>query len=138
MVEAMGDADLVLLDPDNGLEVGEASPKRVSVGELLALRTSGRALLLYQHQTRRKGGAAADFSAIADRLREAGFEDVQAIRFRPYSSRFYFVLDAFGALDPPLAAVASGWGDRVERLGLRRRPLGVGKPEVLDPTQARR
>lgn len=97
MVRAMRDADLVFLDPDNGIEGKSLTAKSVSIGELLALRRENRALVLYHHQTRFKGGASAEFMNISRRLRAVGLEDVCAIRLRPYSSRFYFLIGG-GAL----------------------------------------
>lgn len=110
MLEVMEPANLVFLDPDNGLEPANLSPKSVAVVELLALRREGRALLLYHHQTRHKGGADSEAEAIGRRLLEAGFASVEALRLRPYSSRFYFLLDANAALSQRLREFASLWG----------------------------
>jgi hypothetical protein len=115
----MRGADLVLLDPDNGLAGTTAAPgpKCVLLDELLALRAPGRALVLYQHQARRRGGAAAEFRHVADRLGTAGFDAVQAVRLRPYSSRFYFLLDGDTSLVRRLAAFLTHWGREVESFG---------------------
>jgi hypothetical protein len=110
MLEAMEGADLVFLDPDNGLEAANIRAKSAAVSELVGLQRRGRALLLYHHQTRHKGGAKAEAEAIGRRLRQAGFASVEGIRLRPYSSRFYFLLDANAALRQRLHAFASLWG----------------------------
>lgn len=114
MVEAIAGADLVFLDPDNGLEGGTLSPKSAAVAELAALRQPGRAVLLYHHQTRRAGGAASEAQHVASRLAEVGFGSVDAVRLRPYSSRFYFLMDAEPALRDRLREFASRWGRRAE------------------------
>lgn len=64
MVAAMEGANLVFLDPDNGLETSSLSPKSTAVAELVALRQPGRAVLLYHYQTRRAGGAEAEASTL--------------------------------------------------------------------------
>ena len=110
MLERMEPADLVFLDPDNGLESANLSPKSAAVAELVGLRRQGRTLLLYHHQTRHKGGAGSEVETLGRRLREAGFASVEAIRLRPYSSRFYFLLDADPALSQCLQTFASLWG----------------------------
>lgn len=110
MLEVMEPADLVFLDPDNGLEPANLNPKSASVAELVALRRQGRALLLYHHQTRHKGGADSEVETISRRLLEAGFASVEAIRLRPYSSRFYFLLDADAVLSQRLRTFAALWG----------------------------
>jgi hypothetical protein len=114
MIAAVDSADLVFLDPDNGLETGSLSPKSAALAELAALRRPGRALLLYHHQTRFKGGAGAEVRHLADRLVTAGFQAIDAIRFRPYSSRFYFLLDADAELRERLARFAERWGREAE------------------------
>lgn len=107
-------ADLVFLDPDNGLEGESPSHKSVALHELTALRKKGRALVVYHHQTRRKGGAPAEFAHQHRRLRARGFTDIRAVRLRPYSSRFYFVLDADRALHRRLDAFLTTWGADAE------------------------
>ena len=114
MVESMAGADLVFLDPDNGLEGAKPSRKSTTVGELVALRRPARALLLYHHQTRRAGGAVAEVAHVAQRLAAADFATVDAVRLRPYSSRFYFLLDADLALRGRLQDFAFRWGREAE------------------------
>lgn len=117
LLHAMKGRDLVMLDPDNGLEGVAASHKCVTLDELTQLRVRGRALVVYHHQTRRKGGAPAEFAHQAKRLQRVGFADVRAVRLRPYSSRFYFVLDGDAALHERLEAFTEAWGARAERFG---------------------
>ena len=92
MVAAMADTELVLLDPDNGLEAATLTNKSAALDDLQALRRPNRALLLYHHQTRFTGGAEAEVSDLRSRLEHAGFGPVEAVRLRPYSSRYYFLL----------------------------------------------
>jgi hypothetical protein len=114
MVAAMEGANLVFLDPDNGLETSSLSPKSTAVTELIALRQPGRAVLLYHHQTRRAGGAAVEAQHVASRLAGAGFSSLDAVRLRPYSSRFYFLGDADPALRGRLREFAVRWGRDAE------------------------
>ncbi len=73
---ALDGADLPFVDPDNGLEPegyghGSATAgKSVLLSELRALARPGRCLIVYHHQTRRKGGHHAEMEHWADRLRE--------------------------------------------------------------------
>ena len=91
---------LIFLDPDNGLETAGfslgavASGKSVGLAQLDGLRGQGRTLVVYHHQTRRKGGYLAELGYWAGRLRGQGFRTVDAIRSRPYSARVFFLLDA--------------------------------------------
>lgn len=96
----MAGRDLVFLDPDNGLEPANFSAgaavggKCVSLEQLAALSGPDRTLIVYHHQTRRKGGHLAELRYWADRLRGVGFRAVDAVRSRPYSPRAFFLLDA--------------------------------------------
>lgn len=110
VVQAVDACDLVFADPDNGI-AERATPKHMGVSEIHALRRDGRALLVYHHQTRRKGGAAVETRHIAQRV---GIETVDVIRLRPYSSRFYFLFDADETLRERLHAFAERWRAEAE------------------------
>jgi len=97
---SLAEADLVFLDPDNGLEpaghsLGSAKAgKSITVDELRALATPGRSLIVYHHQTRRQGGHHAEIEHWVCRLRECGFTAVDALRAKPFSPRVFFLLNA--------------------------------------------
>ena len=109
------DCDLVFLDPDNGFETKSFSPgardagKSVSLEALIALRQSGRTLVVYHHHTRQPGGHAAELCPWADRLRARGFDRVDALRASPYSPRAFFLLDANNEMRAAAAALARQW-----------------------------
>jgi len=105
----MEPASLVFLDPDNGLEGAALGPKSTALAELIAVHRPGRALLLYHHQTRAAGGAELEAARISERIRMAGLGDVVAIRLRPYSSRFYFLMNADEELKRRLEEFAELW-----------------------------
>src|ERR1700722_19113111 len=94
------EADLVFVDPDNGLEPAGYRPglskagKSIMFTELRALATPGRSLILYHHQTRWKTGHHAEIEHWADRLRGCGFATVDALRAKSHSPRIFFLLDA--------------------------------------------
>jgi hypothetical protein len=98
--DRLADADLVFVDPDNGLEPSRfshgstTSGKNVLLSELLELVRPGRSLIVYHHHTRRVGGHHAEIAYWAERLRGTGFSTVDALRAKPYSPRVYFLLDA--------------------------------------------
>ncbi len=96
----LAEADLVFVDPDNGLEPAGYNPFSAKVGknvlltELHELARPGRCLIVYHHQSRRRGGHQCEIVYWAERLRATGFATVDALRAKPYSPRAYFVLDA--------------------------------------------
>jgi hypothetical protein len=98
-VQRLREADLVFVDPDNGLEPdgfshGSArAGKSVLLSELRELATPGRSLIVYHHQTRRKSGHHSEIEHWADRLRSNGFATVDALRAKPFSPRVYFLLN---------------------------------------------
>lgn len=73
------DRDLVFLDPDNGIAPPGLSPRRrcaaksVFIGEMQELKQNHRAIVIYHHQSRRKGGHTEELSYQANRLRAGGF-----------------------------------------------------------------
>lgn len=116
---ALDGCDLVFLDPDNGLEpsiysIGSRQAgKAVGLAELLALRRPDRTLVIYHHQTRRKGGHAAEIAHWADRLRSVGFDRVDAIRASAFSPRAFFLLDGDEELRDHAAEFAQMWHPHV-------------------------
>ena len=98
--DSLTGADLIFVDPDNGVEPtgyshGSAKAgKSVLLTELHELATPGRCLIVYHHQSRRKGGHHCEIVYWAERLRAAGFATVDALRAKPYSPRVYFLLNA--------------------------------------------
>jgi hypothetical protein len=97
---ALGRADVLFADPDNGLApVGYShgsakAGKSILLNELHELASPGRCLIVYHHQTRRKGGHQLEVAYWADRLQASGFASVDALRAKPYSPRVYFLLNA--------------------------------------------
>jgi hypothetical protein len=114
--------DLVFIDADNGLEWNVLTPKCVARNEVRALLKPNRALLLYHHQTRRPGGAAAEYTRCAGWLFEAGASSVEAVRLRPYASRFYLLVDGDPALSCALKAFAARWANEAEHFARVIRP----------------
>ena len=66
--DRLADADLVFVDPDNGIEPAGFSygsskaGKSVLLSELRELAKPGRCLIVYHHHTRRKGGHHAEMA----------------------------------------------------------------------------
>ena len=83
-------ANLLFLDADNGLEpagyrpTASKSGRSITLTELRELALPGRCLIVYHHQSRRRGGHYAEMEHCAARLRASGFATVDALRARPY------------------------------------------------------
>jgi hypothetical protein len=113
--QTVQEADLVFLDPDNGLEPagyshGSAKAgKSILLAELRELTQPGRCLIVYHHHTRRAGGHHAEIEHLADRLRKSGFATVDALRAKPYSPRVFFLLDAPDDVRQRLEQIESDW-----------------------------
>jgi hypothetical protein len=110
-------ADLLFLDPDNGLEpasfrpVGAKSRKSIMLSEVHQFARPGRCLIVYHHQSRRKGGHHAEMAHWADRLRASGFAIVDALRAKPFSPRLYFLLNAAPLIRQRAEQIALDWHD---------------------------
>lgn len=116
---ALAACDLVFLDPDNGLETknfdlgAPKAGKSVALSELQALRRPGRTLVVYHHQTRLAGGHEFELQHWGERLRTAGFAQVDALRASPYSARAFFLLDAPDGMRARAAQLSERWGARI-------------------------
>jgi hypothetical protein len=108
LIETVGEADLIFLDPDNGIQGKRLTPKHVALLEISALRRPGRALVIAQRQLGRRAGF------LAEQLQSLGCRRVELIRFRLVSSRFYVVADHDPAMSERIASFARRWGDWVK------------------------
>jgi hypothetical protein len=112
----LADADLVFVDPDNGLAPNSFSHGSTKAGKsvlfnaLLELaRQGGRSLIVYHRHSRRRGGHHAEIEYWAERLRACGFSTVDALRARTYSPRVHFLLNATPELCRRAEQVATHW-----------------------------
>lgn len=119
--EATKGADLVFLDPDNGLASPTASITRASarksafLHEVQALASPKQSLVLYHHQTR-QGDAHAQARTLVARLSAALPHHLtpKVVRFTRGSSRFFVLVAAHGhavlASEATTALVEGPWG----------------------------
>jgi hypothetical protein len=116
MKERFGNTDLVFLDPDNGIAPEGLRMTRRSAGksvlptEIASLQRPCRAIVVYHHQTRRKGGHMNELRHLAARLRAVNLDVAGALRASPWSPRAFFLLDAAPELVRRAAEIAEAWG----------------------------
>lgn len=98
-LERTRDADIVFLDPDNGIEpksvrAGNA-PKYALWRELREFHDRGQSLLVYHHLGR-TGGHEAQIRGMLDRIREEfpGAAGTHALRYRRGTSRAFLIIAA--------------------------------------------
>jgi methylmalonyl-CoA mutase cobalamin-binding subunit len=103
-------ADLVFLDPNNGIQGTRLTPDHAALAELAALKRQDRVLVVSQRQS----GHQSHTRTIADRLQMLGCERIELIRFRLVSSRFYVVADHDEAMSMRIASFAKKWGNWVK------------------------
>jgi hypothetical protein len=110
LVQAVDEADLVFLDPDNGIQGARLSPKHVAVSEIAALRRQARTLIFAHRHT----GRRSEIRFLADRLRSIGCKRIELVRFRLVASRFCVVTDHDDARAERIAELARKWGKWVK------------------------
>jgi hypothetical protein len=110
LVEAVGDADLIFLDPDNGMQGARLSPKHVALSEIATLRRAARTLVFLQRQT----GRRSEITFLAGQLRSLGCQRIELVRFRLVASRFYVAIDHDEAQVERIAEFTRKWGRWVQ------------------------
>ena len=110
LIESTSEADLVFLDPDNGIQGRRITPKHVALAEIAALRRQGRALVIVQRQS----GRQAEPKFIAEKLKSLGCRRIELIRFRLVSSRFFVVADHDVAISERIASFSRKWGNWIQ------------------------
>jgi hypothetical protein len=97
-LEALGDADVIFVDPDNGIRstrAGSKPSKFVFLDELADYNARGQSLVIYHHADRSTGGVAVQ---VPRRLREladgTGVVTLGAVIARRGSTRYFFIVPA--------------------------------------------
>ena len=113
------DCDLVFADPDNGLIEQESfRPGRRRHGkgipecEIAALSEGGRPVILYHHNSRRKGGHAEEVCHWQRRLEERLGSRTCAVRWRYVSPRTFFMVNCNRELQRRAKQWCSRWKDK--------------------------
>ena len=107
LVSSMMGADLVFLDPDIGIQGQRLTNRHVALGEIAALRSNGRVLMICHHQSGRK----AEVKYLADRMKSLGCDVVEIVRLRLVTSCLYVILDHDTVMSELTAAFVRKWGD---------------------------
>jgi hypothetical protein len=110
LVRSVHGANLVFLDPDAGIQGKRLTPSHVALGEIAALRSPDRALIVGHQQS----GRRSEVKFIADQMRSLGCDPVEVLRLRLVTSRFYVIVDHDVAMTDMIAIFVRKWGDRVK------------------------
>jgi nicotinamidase-related amidase len=120
VLKALHECDLVFVDPDNGIAAngfdpeGAESHKSITLEELSALARDRRALVIYHHQTRNKGGHLAEIDALHELLRAAKLEPAGSLRAHPWSARLFIFVNATDELARVAQDFAEHWRGEVD------------------------
>jgi hypothetical protein len=113
--ETVTDCDLLFLDPDNGIASEKmrltcrSTGKSATIEELKSLQRHDRAIVVYHHQTRFKGGHTKGVDRLKARLANHGFRISCVLRAKPWSPRLFFVLDGNDELQGRVEHIAKCW-----------------------------
>ena len=131
------DCDLVFADPDNGLIEQESfrpghrrHGKGIPECEIAALSEGGRSVILYHHNSRRKGGHAGEIWHWQRRLEERLGSRTCAVRWRFMSPRTFFIVNCDGELERRARKWCSRWEDDdkvlfVDSPGIAKEPANL-------------
>ncbi len=109
LVASVGDANLVFLDPDAGIQGRRLTSRHVALAEIAALRRQDRTLVICHRQS----GRRAEAKFLAERMRSLGCDPVEIIRFRLVTSCYYVISDHDPAMAELIAAFVRRWGNWV-------------------------
>jgi hypothetical protein len=100
-------ANLVFLDPDNGIQGQRLTDRHVALAEIAALRQKDRVLIIGHRQSGRK----AEVKYLADRMKSLGCDVVEVVRLRLVTSCLYVILDQDTAMMELAATFVRKWGN---------------------------
>jgi hypothetical protein len=110
LVNSVGDANLVFLDPDRGIQGNRLTDRHVALREIAALRLKDRALVIGHRQS----GRRAEVKYLADQMKSLGFDLVEIVRLRLATSYLFVILDQDELMAEVIATFARKWGNWVK------------------------
>ena len=110
LVNSVGDANLVFLDPDRGIQGNRLTNRHVALREIAALRLKDRALVIGHRQS----GRRAEVKYLADQMKSLGFDLVEIVRLRLATSYLFVILDQDELMAEVIATFARKWGNWVK------------------------
>jgi hypothetical protein len=99
-------ANLVFLNPDNGIEGRRLTKRHVALAEIAALRQKDRALIIGHHQS----GRRAEVKYLADQMKSLGCDIVEIVRLRLVTSCLYVIVDHDRTMTELAATFVRRWG----------------------------
>ena len=107
LVSSVRDANLVFLDPNNGVQGKRLTCRHVALAEIAALRRPDRSLIIgHRHSGRR-----AEARFLLGQMRSLGCDPVEIIRLRLVTSRFYVICDHDALMTDLIAGFVRKWGN---------------------------
>jgi hypothetical protein len=132
-LEKLGDANVVFVDPDNGIRTPRSGSKPAKVAyidELADYSARGQSIVIYHHADRSAGGVTTQVPRRLDELAAGtGIEPLGAVIARRGSTRFFFIVPAAGHRARLAEAVrdhVTRWAPHVEYIP--RKSHGFGFP----------
>lgn len=119
MKDRFKNADLIFLDPDNGIAPPGLRPtqrragKSVLVEDLEELKEKRQTMIVCHHQTRLKGGRQVELEHLAARLRQKGFNVSGALRASPWSPRFFLIINGDEELSSRALSLSQTWSGKI-------------------------
>jgi hypothetical protein len=110
LVNSVGDADLVYLDPESGIQGNRLTNRHIALAEIAALRLDKRVLIIGHRQS----GRRAEVKYLADRMKSLGCEVVEIVRLRLALSYLFVILDHDETVSEATAIFAKRWGNWVK------------------------
>lgn len=107
--------NLVFLDPDNGIApeglklARRRAGKSVTIEEIRELQENNRAIVIYHHQSRYRGGHISEICDLAKRLSKNGLHVSGVLRAKPWSPRAFFILNGDEELYTRAKSVSELW-----------------------------
>ncbi len=120
--KAVDGADIVFLDPDNGIASGKLATgskramKSVFMTEIKSLHQAGHSLVIYHHATRWQKGVTVPQQAaqLAERLHQSGAQTVLPVISRRGTVRIFLVTNVNVACRAAVGHFAERWRDNID------------------------
>jgi hypothetical protein len=110
LVNLVGDADLVYLDPESGIEGNRLTNRHIALAEIAALRQRNRVVVVGHRQS----GRRAEVKYLADRMKSLGCESVEIVRLRLVAPYLFVILDQDEIMSDVTSAFVKRWGNWVK------------------------